>query len=165
MSSCHSPAESQTDFAIVSAGAFDAVAHPRPAAAVVLAHSLTMRRARWRQRPDIMRAHRGGCNRNPRTDVQLTPSVMPRLWPKLDHAGAVAAPTATARRSRASLLAKGSDKCRTRGRKGGIPERHGLRAPTDISRTVEPCKVAELVKVIVSRETVGFGKLVRAAIS
>src|SRR5664280_616918 len=74
------------------AGAFDALAQPGPAAAVVLAQfAQQCRTLVVRQRPDIGPSHRGGCNRDPRTDVQLNAQRHAATLSEVDHAGAVAA--------------------------------------------------------------------------
>src|ERR1700736_6232137 len=74
------------------AGAFDAIAHPGPAAAVLLVQLAQQRGALVvRQRPDIGPSHRGGCNRDPRTYVELNAERHAAALAEVDHAGAVAA--------------------------------------------------------------------------
>src|SRR6516162_8967138 len=74
------------------AGAFDAVAQPPPAAAIMLAQLAQQDGTLflW-QRPDIGPPHRGGCNWYARTDVELDAQgqSVPALA-EVDHAGAVA---------------------------------------------------------------------------
>jgi len=74
------------------ARAFDAVAHPRPAGAVVFAKLAQQRGTLLvRQRPDIGPSHRGGRNRYPRTDVELNAEceTIPALT-DIDHAETIA---------------------------------------------------------------------------
>src|SRR4051794_21106784 len=74
------------------ARSFDAVAHPRPPAAIMLAKlAQQCRTLLVRQRPDIGAAHRGGRNRYPRTDVELNAEreAVPALA-DIDHAETVA---------------------------------------------------------------------------
>src|SRR5882757_6163874 len=82
----------KTEFLHGFSGALDAVAHLRPAAAVMLAQ-LTQQcgPVLRRQRPDIGPPHRGGCNRDPRTDVQLNAERHAAALAEIDHAETVAA--------------------------------------------------------------------------
>src|SRR5216684_8174540 len=111
------------------AGAFDAVAHSRPAAAVVLAKFAQQRCALiiW-QCPDVGPSHRRRCDRNSRTDVELSAqSQTVTALAEVNHAETVAA----ADRDRAAgfahdFLAVGLGQMpNPEIGKGGIPERHG----------------------------------------
>src|SRR6266436_9748420 len=82
----------ETEFFHRFAGAFDAIAHPRPAAAVMLAQFAQQCAALFvRQRPNIGASHRGGSNRDSRTDVQLNTQRLTAALAEVNHAGAVAA--------------------------------------------------------------------------
>src|SRR5271169_929809 len=74
------------------AGPFDAVAHPWPAAAIVLAQ-IAQQGGTFliRQGPDIGPPHCGGHNRNPRTDIQLNAERHAATLAEIDHAETVAA--------------------------------------------------------------------------
>ena len=129
------------------AGAFDAVAHLGPAAAVMLAQFAQQGGALvGRQRPDIGPAHRGGCNRDPRTDVQLNAERHAAALAEIDHAGAVAA----ADRDRAAGLAhhflakRFGQMPNAEIGKRGIAERHGRRRQLILLEPRNRCKVAEL---------------------
>ncbi len=124
------------------AGAFDAVAHPRPAAAVMFAQFAQQFGAFVvRQRPDIGAAHRGCCDRDAGADVELhAERQSAAALAEIDHAEAVAG----ADRDRAAGLAHDffAIRLRTNAERRGWQARHNratwLQARADTSRSAEP---------------------------
>src|SRR4029078_8086104 len=130
------------------AGALDAVAHPRPAAAVMLAQFAQQAGAiLLRQRPDIGAAHRGGRDWYSRTDVELDAERQPvTALAEIDHAVTVA----PAHRHRAAGLAHhlfaigfGQMPNAEIGQRG-IPQGHGWWGELILFEPWDGCKITQL---------------------